>query len=321
MAAAQDTDGTPGEFGAAKPAILLVEDEPTIRRNVARQLEHAGYAVIAVATGHEALEILEKQFIPLLLAAWDMPEMNGVELCRAVREIPLEGYVYTILLGAPEAEANIIAGLAAGADDYLAKPPDDNELRARLHTGQRILRLEQSLRAANRHIHQLLITDALTAAYNRRYLMDRLPQEIERAQRHDRPLSVVLCDVDHFKSINDTYGHQSGDRVLRGLATLLKSELRKDIDWVVRYAGEEFLIVLPETWLADAVAVAEKIRVHVASHLFEIDGGTISVTLSLGVAGFDTVSSPENAGVDAIMDQADICLFRSKEAGRNRVTA
>ncbi len=316
-----DMGSDPGALSNTRPAILFVEDEPTTRLMVSRQLDRAGYAVIAVSNGAEALDVLERQFVPLLLTDWDMPEMNGVELCKAVREMPLEGYVYTILLSAREGKANVIAGLAAGADDYLTKPPDDNELRARLNTGRRILRLEQSLRAANRHIHQLLITDALTAAYNRRYLMDRLPQEIERARRYQRPLAVVLCDVDHFKNINDTYGHQAGDRVLRNLATLLMGELRRDVDWVARYGGEEFLIVLPETELVDAIAVAEKIRLSVASHSFDFMGVTINVTASFGVARYVADSSMDDTAVDALIADADGCLYRSKEAGRNRVTA
>jgi len=312
------SDPDPGELSDSRPAILLVEDEPT---TVARQLDRAGYAVTAVGNGAEALEALEKRFIPLMLADWDMPEMDGVELCKAVRGMRLEGYVYTILLGAGEGTTNVIAGLAAGADDYLTKPPDDDELRARLNTGRRILRLEQSLRAANRRIHQLLITDALTSAYNRRYLMDRLPQEIERAQRHQRPLAVVLCDLDHFKNINETYGQQAGDRILRNLVTLLLTELRREVDWVARYGGEEFLIVLPETELEDAIAVAEKLRLSVASHAFDFLGVTISVTASFGVARYLPDFSMEDTAVDALIADADECLCRAKEAGRNRVTA
>ncbi len=316
-----DVSAVPGDRGETKTPILLVLNEETSRLQVSRQLERAGYAVTAASSGAEALGILEKRFIPFLLTDWDMPDMNGVELCKAVRDMTLDGYVYTILLSAREGKANIIAGLAAGADDYLTNPPPDNELRARLSTGLRILRLQQSLRAANKRIHQLLITDALTAAFNRRYLMDHLPQEIERARRYARPLSVVLCDVDHFKNVNETYGHQIGDRVLRSLSTLLMGKLRKDIDWVVRHGGEEFLIVLPETSIPDAVAVAEKMRLSVASHAFELFGLTINITLSFGVAGYHAVSSPDDTAIDALIADADDCLHRSKEAGRNRVTA
>src|SRR5688572_13519228 len=269
----------------AKPPILLVEDEPTTRLMTSRQLKVAGYEVEAVSNGVEALARLKEKFFPLLITDWEMPEMDGVELCRAVRQIQLEGYVYTILLTARDGKANIIEGLQAGADDYLTKPVDDNELNARLNTGRRILRLEQSLRAANRQNHLLSITDALTGAFNRRYLMEKLPKEIERARRYVRPLSVVLCDIDHFKKVNDTHGHQAGDEVLKTFAGLLLASTRKNVDWVARYGGEEFVAVLPETAVADAIAFAEKTRIQVASHPFSTSAGTLRVSSSFGVAG------------------------------------
>jgi two-component system, cell cycle response regulator len=313
-------DADADEPADIKPSILLVEDEPTTRLMTARLLKQAGYEVQVVTNGAEALEMFKKQFFPMMLTDWDMPKMNGVALCKAVREMPLEGYVYTILLTARGGKANVIEGLAAGADDYLTKPPDDNELRARLNTGRRILKLEQSLRAANRRIHLLSIMDALTGTYNRRYLMERLPEEIKRACRYHRSLSVVLCDADHFKHVNDKHGHQVGDDVLKGLAILLMNVSRRDMDWVVRYGGEEFLVVLPETSVSDAIACAEKMRIAIAAHRFEITDGTLSVTSSFGVAGFDSPQLPEDAGVDRLISCADVSLYRSKELGRNRVT-
>jgi two-component system cell cycle response regulator len=307
----------PADFNLS---ILLVEDEATARLMTSRQLERAGFKVQTVANGAEALAMLKRRFFPLMLTDWDMPKMDGVALCKAVREMPLEGYVYTILLTARIGKANIIEGLAAGADDYLTKPCDDNELRARLNTGRRILRLEQSLRAANSRIHLLSITDPLTATFNRRYLMERLPQEIERAGRYQRPLSVVLCDADHFKQVNDAHGHQAGDDVLKDFAKLLMGSSRQDIDWVVRYGGEEFLTVLPETGLPAAMAFAEKMRAAIAAHPFETAAGTLSVTSSFGVAGYDSLEGQKEASVDRLIASADLCLYRSKELGRNQIT-
>jgi two-component system cell cycle response regulator len=301
-------------------SILLVEDEPTARLLTARQLTRAGFEVECVHNGADALAMLRTRFFPLMLTDWDMPKMSGVALCKAVREMPLEGYVYTILLTAREGSANIIEGLAAGADDYLTKPVDENELRARLNTGLRILGLEQSLRTANRRIHLLSITDALTSTYNRRHLMERLPQEIETASRYSLPLSVVLCDVDHFKLVNDGHGHHVGDEVLKGFAKLLIEAARPGIDWVVRYGGEEFVIVLPETRVVDAIAIAEKARVAIAAHLFKLANTTLKVTASFGVAGFDTARAYRDASVDSLIGAADGCLYRSKKMGRNRVT-
>jgi diguanylate cyclase (GGDEF)-like protein len=304
----------------AKASILLVEDELTTRLLMSRQLKRDGSEVEVVSNGLQALELLKKRFFPMLITDWDMPEMNGVALCKAVREMPLEGYVYIILLTAREGKAHVIEGLAAGADDYLTKPPDENELRARLNTGRRILKLEQSLRAANRRIHLLSITDALTATFNRRHLMERLPLEVERARRYGRPLSVVLCDVDHFKRINDTYGHQAGDCVLSDLAKLLMESTRANIDWVARYGGEEFLIVLPETPVERAMAFAEKIRSTIEVHAFSAGDTRVGASASFGVAGYDAVPESKEASVDHLVASADQCLYISKEKGRNRTT-
>ncbi len=315
-----DTDANANEAADITPSILLVEDEPTTRLMMSRQLTRAGYEVEVVSNGVQALEMLKKRFFPLLLTDWDMPEMDGVALCKALRKMPLEGYVYTILLTAREGKANVIEGLAAGADDYLTKPPDDNELRARLNTGRRILKLEQSLRSANGRIHLLSITDALTATYNRRYLMERLPQEIERARRYGRPLSVVLCDADHFKNVNDTHGHLAGDEVLKGFGKILMDSTRVDIDWVARYGGEEFIIVLPETSVANAMAFAEKVRLSIEAHPFTMGGATLRVTSSFGVSGYESLHACDDASADSLIAGADRCLYRSKEMGRNRVT-
>jgi len=317
MEGSNPTPTIPADF---KPAILLVEDEKTSRLMTARQLTRAGYDVEAVSNGTEALATLARRFFPMLLTDWDMPGLNGVALCKAVRAMTLEGYVYIVLLTARQGKAHVIEGLAAGADDYLTKPPDDGELRARLNTGLRILQLEQSLRAANRRIQLLSITDALTGTYNRHYLMEQLPQEIERSRRYRHPLSVVLCDVDHFKQVNDNHGHRAGDEVLKSFAHLLMSSIRGGSDWVVRYGGEEFLIVLPEAMVANALSYADKIRATVSEHSFQISGGTLHVTASFGVAGFDPLGAPDPAIVDRLIDRADSCLLRSKEGGRNRVT-
>jgi diguanylate cyclase (GGDEF)-like protein len=314
--ASAETQESDGE----RPAILLVEDEQTTRLLLSRQLARAGYTVEAVSNGAEALATLKKRFFPLLITDWDMPKMDGLTLCKAVRLLPLEGYIYTILLTAREGRANMLEGLASGADDYLTKPPDDSELRARLNTGERILKLEQSLRVANRRIQILSITDALTAVFNRRYLMERLPQEIEGVRRGRRPLSVVLCDVDHFKQVNDNNGHQAGDQVLKGVAAILLGAVRKDIDWVARYGGEEFLLALPGMSVAEATALAERIRARIEGHPFEIDGGTCRISVSFGVAGYEPLHAGAQASVDLLIGRADRCLYQSKQSGRNRVT-
>src|SRR5271168_2491184 len=231
--------------------ILLAEDDPVTRMLMTRFLKKAGYEVDAVANGSAALDLMTARYYPMLVTDWEMPEMDGVALCKAVRNMQLDGYVYALLLTARDAKEHIITGLEAGADDYLVKPVHEPELIARLNAGRRILNLEHSLRAANQRNRVLSITDALTGSFNRRYLMEQLPREVERCRRYAYPLSVLMCDLDHFKQINDQRGHAAGDDVLQQFAARAQKSIRPYSDWIARYGGEEFLIVLPETGHAD----------------------------------------------------------------------
>lgn len=314
---AGNIDAAPAE---AKPAILLVEDEPTTRLMAAHQLRRAGHEVEVVENGLQALERLRQRLFPILLTDWEMPAMDGVALCRAVRAAQFDSYVYIILLTARDGKANVIEGLEAGADDYLTKPVNDQELAARLQTAQRILRLEQSLLAANDRNVLLSITDALTGTYNRRHLMAQLPKELERTRRYARPLSAVLCDIDNFKVVNDNHGHQVGDDVLVQFAALLQRAIRSDVDWIVRYGGEEFLVVLPEADFGAALAFAERIRKQLDASGVEAAGGTLPITASFGVTSYSGGTDQAESSMDAVIAAADACLYRSKQAGRNCVT-
>jgi diguanylate cyclase (GGDEF)-like protein len=300
--------------------ILLAEDDPVTRMLMTRFLKKAGYEVDAVANGSEALDRMTKRYYPMLVTDWEMPEMDGVALCKAVRNMQLDGYVYSLLLTARDAKEHIITGLEAGADDYLVKPVHEAELIARLNAGRRILNLEHSLRVANQRNRILSITDALTGSYNRRYLMEQLPRELERCRRYGYPLSVIMSDVDHFKDINDARGHAAGDEVLQQFAARVQKSIRINSDWVSRYGGEEFLVVLPETGHEGAMNVAEKIRLLIASTPFTTRAGDSTVTASFGVASTG-VSGPDIAlKVDALIRIADECLYRSKQGGRNRTS-
>jgi two-component system, cell cycle response regulator len=301
-------------------AILLAEDDPVTRMLMTRFLKKAGYEVDAVADGTEALELMTRRYYPLLVTDWEMPEMDGIELCKAVRNLQLDGYVYALLLTARNAKEHIIAGLEAGADDYLVKPVHEPELVARLNTGRRILALEHSLRAANERNRILSITDALTGAFNRRYMMEQLPRELERCRRYANPLSVIMCDVDHFKQVNDVMGHSGGDDVLQQFVWRMQKSIRATSDWVARIGGEEFVIVLPETGHQGAMFVAEKIRTVITDSAFVTREGDVAATSSFGVAstaehGPDLVTKSET-----LIRAADQCLYASKQSGRNRVT-
>jgi two-component system cell cycle response regulator len=240
-------------------------------------------------------------------------------LCRAVRSASMDAYVYTILLTSRDAIEHLVAGLQAGADDYLTKPVLEPELLARLNTGKRIVTLERSLRAVNEENRRLSVTDALTGAFNRRHLMEQLPIEIERSARYDHRLSLLMCDVDHFKKINDTHGHQAGDEVLKRVVELIRHKVR-GTDWVARYGGEEFVIVLPETAYTNAMKVAESLRLVLSQLTIDFNGQTLHVTASFGVTGWDG-GVPANASVDSMVACCDACVYDSKANGRNRVTA
>lgn len=304
--------------GDDKPPILLAEDDLITRRLIARLLRKAGYEVEEAADGVEALARIQQRFFPILITDWEMPGLDGVALCKRVRELELEGYVYTLLLTGREGRAHLIAGLEAGADDYLTKPPDEHELVARLKTGARIYALEQKLRAANERNRLLSVTDALTGAYNRRYLTEQLPGELDRCRRYRHALSVVMGDIDHFKKVNDGYGHAAGDEVLRQFVQITQRTIRTNSDWIARYGGEEFVIVMPETAHVGAMQAAEKIRSTIEASHFATSAGAISATASFGVATF--VIDDAEVQADALIAQADERLYRSKHTGRNRVT-
>ena len=312
-----DTEPNSAVTAEKSTAILLAEDDPVTRMLMTRFLKKAGYEVDAVADGSQALERMTERYYPILVTDWEMPEMDGVELCKAVRSLQLDGYVYALLLTARDSKEHIIAGLEAGADDYLVKPVHEPELVARLNAGRRILALEHSLRAANERNRILSITDALTGAYNRRYLMEQLPRELERCRRYASPLSVLMCDIDHFKRMNDVQGHAAGDEVLVQFVARVQKSIRKTSDWVARYGGEEFLIVLPETGYDGAVFVAEKMRLMMTASPFATRGGAAVVTASFGVAATAPHGPDLTLTLEALIRTADECLYRSKQAGRN----
>ncbi|OQY08483.1 MAG: diguanylate cyclase response regulator [Desulfobacteraceae bacterium 4572_123] len=300
--------------------ILIADDDPIGRKLLENTLVKSGHKVVAAEDGLKALNLFSDEFFPIVLTDWMMPGMNGLDLCRALRKKQLPGYVFIILLTARDSKDDIIAGLEAGADDYLSKPFLHAELIARINTGIRILELEKSLHRANEKIKRMSVTDSLTGCYNKWYLNKHLPVEISRSKRYNRALSVIMCDIDHFKKVNDTFGHLAGDEVLKNFSSCLMQSVRKKIDWVVRYGGEEFLFVLPETEKAGAYELAERIRRKVARQKTIINDVSICITASFGISCYLPLTGDMIITTDEIIKHADKLLYKSKQDGRNRTT-
>jgi diguanylate cyclase (GGDEF)-like protein len=300
--------------------ILIVEDNLLMRRVLENHLLELGYSVTAADNGRNALDLLDKAYFPVVITDLVMPELDGIGLCRAIRTNSYRGYIYIILLTSREAKEDLIAGLDAGADEYLVKPVNQAELAVRLKTARRILDLENSLRRSCEEIRLLSTKDPLTRLFNRGYLDERLPQEVKRTFRFERPLSVIMFDIDHFKAINDNFGHQAGDQVLRDCADCIRRSVRGEIDWPARYGGEEFVVVLPETNLPGACVAAERLRRKISELIVVADGTEIRFTASFGVASFTPPDQKEDLSVAKVLiDKADQCLYEAKREGRNRV--
>jgi len=301
--------------------VLIVDDDPISIKIIKKILNEVGHEVSEARNGLEALELFRRCFFPIVLSDWMMPNLDGIALCRTLRNMPNTGYIYFILLTGKDSKNDIVAGFEAGADDFVIKPIHPPELLARLKSGVRILDLEKSLKKANEEIRYLSITDSLTKCYNRSYLTGRLNQEISRAQRYNHPLSVILTDIDHFKKINDTYGHLAGDLVLKTFADSILSSIRHDVDWAIRYGGEEFLIILPETSVYGASCPAEKLRQIIDGLKINLSDRKIKITASFGVSGVDSIQYTDKFPPEILINQADKYLYQAKKEGRNRVVA
>ena len=298
--------------------VLAAEDNPVFQSMLRAVLAKWGYQAILVPDGQEAWRMLDCDDPPrLAILDWMMPGMDGVEVCRRVRQSTREPYIYIVLLTARTESQDLVEGFEAGADDYLTKPLIANELRARLRSGRRILDLQAELVAAREALRVQAMHDSLTGLLNRGSVLDCLTQELSRCSRECGPVAVIMTDLDHFKKINDTRGHQAGDEVLRESGQRMQSAIRA-YDSVGRYGGEEFLIVLPGCDGDGAMSQAERIREAISGEAFHYNGQAFHATCSLGVAWRDSASLGDSS---SLIREADLALYRAKAAGRNRVEA
>src|SRR5271154_2529685 len=275
--------------------ILLVEYSYIERHKVGGYLADWGLDYQAVGSGTEAVKLLEGAEPPnMALLDWMLPGLDGIDVCRRIRKLGTRAsYIYTVMLTAKNRKQDLLLAMEAGADDYLAKPVDPSELRARVMAGKRILELQQSLRFAATH-------DFLTGLLNRSEILAALQREFSRSGREGKPATVILADIDHFKRVNDSLGHAAGDEVLKEVARRMKSDLRP-YDVVGRYGGEEFLIILPGCDLPNGVRRAEQIRNQIANEPVHTPSGPVSATISMGVTV--TTFGPDLTGTD-ILQQA-----------------
>ncbi len=296
--------------------ILVAEDECVTRRILQALLHNWGDEAVTVSDGLAAWQLLDRADAPsLAILDWMMPGLDGLEICQRLRQLQNRPYTYVLLLTSRSHSDDLIRALEAGADDYLIKPINQSELRARLQTGRRILGLQDQLLAAQEELKRKASHDGLTGLWNRGAVLDILDRELAHGSREGLPLSVIMCDLDHFKRINDNLGHLTGDAVLHEAAERMRAALRQS-DWLGRYGGEEFLAVLPNCELREGVRTAQRVREAIAAEPFAMIEGPLSLTVSLGVAATDGKRTPP---LNHLLYAADNALLCAKRAGRNRV--
>ena len=317
-AESRDPKLKPDEKSTSPNSALVAEDDPIFRRILESWFKRWDYRVTAVADGLAAWELLQSEDAPqLVVLDWMMPGLDGIELCRRIRGRERGPYCYVLLLSAKDDKQDVVAGLEAGADDYLTKPFDVDELRARVRAGRRILDLQAALIHAKDELQFAAAHDPLTGLWNRGAILDLLKREVSRRQRSAEALGVIMADIDYFKKINDTHGHLVGDAVLREVTRRLAAGVRP-YDVVGRYGGEEFLVVFPGCNAANLVVGAERLRHCVADHPVETTAGPLSVTLSLGLASAEQ-GEKEILDCETFLRTADEALYAAKAGGRNRV--
>ena len=294
--------------------VFLADDDPIFRRLLESRLKSWGYRVILAEDGNQAWKLLQQSNTPdLLILDWIMPGIDGIELCRRVRAMPQERYQYILLLSGKDQKRDVVAGLEAGADDYLTKPFDISELRARLRAGKTILMLQHELIQAREALRFEATHDDLTGLWSHGATLHLLASELQRSVRSHTDTGVLMMDLDHFKSVNDTYGHLAGDVVLKEAGRRIHQVVR-NYDSVGRYGGEEFLVVLSNCTADDLQRIAERARGALSETPISTDAGDVNITISVG----GVIGSGDRRDVE-LLSCADTALYEAKRSGRNRV--
>ena len=295
--------------------ILVADDDPVSRYAVSGLLRKCGHEVVLAGNGSEALAVLQAESTPsVAILDWMMPGMDGVEVCRRVRALPDRRYVYLIALTAKKDEQDLVEALEAGFDDFLSKPVRLPELKARLLAGRRIVELQERLVLSCEVMKFKASHDPLTGMWNRAAIIELLDTQIARSRREQTHLALLMLDIDHFKNINDTYGHMVGDQILKRVAQTLTFSARA-YDWLGRYGGEEFLVIAPDCPPAGAATLAERLREKIAGRPFTLDALQVPVTISLGLANLQ--DGWGNAF--ELLRAADTAVYQAKQNGRNRL--
>jgi diguanylate cyclase (GGDEF)-like protein len=295
--------------------VLVADDSPVYRKLIGQALSPDTCTALFAASGREAIEIFTRERPALVITDWVMPDLTGIELCQRIRADADSHYTYTIILTSNAEKENVLKGFSAGADDYLTKPFHPDELLARVRVGQRLIDLHQEIEAKNRLLEELALTDSLTGLPNRRAIEAWAARQLSGAARHGFAFWVVLIDLDHFKSVNDNYGHDAGDAVLKRFGEILKSNTRLS-DISGRIGGEEFLQVLTHADEKGVRTALNDIRTRFAAEKFSWGGTYVTITASFGIAGFLGKRAPEFA---QLLSRADAALYRAKRLGRNRI--
>ncbi len=296
--------------------ILIADDSIVSRHLLEATLRKWGYDVMVACDGAEALELLQREDAPgLIILDWMMPGMTGVEVCRRIRQRDSEPYTYILLLTSKSQKEDLIEGMEAGADDYITKPFDQNELQVRLRAGTRLVDLQSQLLKAREDLRDQATRDSLTRLWNRSSILSELGRELARSKREQTPLGVVIVDLDHFKHINDTYGHLAGDAVLREAARRMQNSIRQ-YDCIGRYGGEEFLILFPGCSETESFSQADRLRKQLGQSEMLVNDSPLRVTASCGVT---TALPGQHWTEESLIRKADEALYVAKKSGRNRV--